>query len=202
MNNYHNTIQALKNAIQMKPGEPSTNRAVANAAFIALKNALFAIPDTQKNKYISLVQSTTDIKQFLDNLRFDADYQALVFMTGKMLQEGKPLPLVQRDDKILLSLCDLGEISTGVFSVAEFHQLVLVFHDPVDSKSEIGFSLNSNAGLSITIPPKRMELYPSFSLYTISNRGYETGYGAVVEEVYTEKGEEPKQTLWDWFLNL
>jgi hypothetical protein len=202
MNNYHNIIQALKKAIQMEPGEPYKNRAIANAAFIALKNAVFAIPGTQKSKYISHVESTTEIKQFLDNLRFDADYQSLVFMAGKMLQEGKPLPLVQREDKILLSLCDLGEISTGVFSVADFHQIALVFHDPLDSKSEIGFSLNSDAGLCITIPPKRLELYPSFSLYTISESGYETGYGVVVKEIYTEKGEVPKQSLWDWFLNL
>lgn len=202
MNNYHNIIQALKKAIQMEPGEPYKNRAIANAAFIALKNAVFAIPGTQKSKYISHVESTTEIKQFLDNLRFDADYQSLVFMAGKMLQEGKPLALVQREDKILLSLCDLGEISTGVFSVADFHQIALVFHDPLDSKSEIGFSLNSDAGLCITIPPRRLELYPSFSLYTISESGYETGYGVVVKEMYTEKGEVPKQSLWDWFLNL
>ena len=202
MNNYHNIIQALKKAIQMEPGEPYKNRAIANAAFIALKNAVFAIPGTQKSKYISHVESTTEIKQFLDNLRFDADYQSLVFMAGKMLQEGKPLALVQREDKILLSLCDLGEISTGVFSVADFHQIALVFHDPLDSKSEIGFSLNSDAGLCITIPPRRLELYPSFSLYTISESGYETGYGVVVKAIYTEKGEVPKQSLWDWFLNL
>jgi hypothetical protein len=37
MNNYHNIIQALKKAIQMEPGEPYKNRAIANAAFIALK---------------------------------------------------------------------------------------------------------------------------------------------------------------------
>lgn len=209
MKHYCDTIEKQKEAVAFKPGQPKFNREAANGLFKVLKKGLEGINGVEFSKYYKLL-ADDDIKQILDDMRFEAKNQPLVFEVNNKAKNGEFYVLAQKDGKNLLVMLDMGPMETGWFKETDFHQLVLVFAAPDRQEGcEIGFSLNVKGGLNVILPPMRYELYPSFALLSVGNNGYTAmtyhnivGDSYARYDYYEENGTKRTPSLWEKFLSL
>lgn len=208
MVNYINIIRSVKEKYFFNADSPSSNRACLNNLFGTLLSASMNLNSTTKSKYIDILKNK-DIMQFLNGLRFEADYQPLAFCSTKAMKEGNGYPLIEFNGQKIVALYDFGTMSTGVFSESDFHQYALVFHDPTNEDVEVGFSLNVKGGPTVIIPPFRVELYPSYALLSESLFSYKSMkyYDLTADDYqqftwYDENGTKKEPTLWEKFKSL
>lgn len=208
MKQYCDAIEKQRETFVLKPGQPKSNRESANNLFKVLKKVLCDVEGIKLSRYYQFLEEN-DIKQVLDNMRFEAENQPLVFETNKAAKDKRGFYLAEKDGKELLGMYDFGPMNIGWFKETDYHQLALVFKDPNEEGKEIGFSLNSQGGLTVIICPMRYELFPSFALLSVSNKGYIpmtyynlNGDDYVRYELYGEDGARREANLWEKFLAL
>lgn len=208
MQKYCDTIENLRNTFVLNPGQPKFNREAANYLFKTLKESLKAVDGVIIDPYYRFLEEE-DVKQVLDNMRFEAENQPLVFESNKAAMDSRGYYLAEKDGKELLGMYDFGTMNTGWFKESDFHQLAIVFKNPDMEGKEIGFSLNVQGGLTVIIAPMRYEMFPSFSLLSVSYKGYSpmtyynlNGDDYVRFEIYNEDGLRREASLWEKFLAL
>ena len=111
MKQYCDAIEKLRNTFVLNPGQPKFNREAVNNLFKVLKKALCNVEGIKLSQYYRFLEDD-DIKQVLDNMRFEAENQPLVFETNKAAKDKRGFYLAEKDGKELLGMYDFGPMNT------------------------------------------------------------------------------------------